>query len=364
MYFKDLNVLKKVFIDLQSDYTIKGILFFCADKNRPNSIEIEKILKLNTKPLIGGVFPEILADGERKETGFLIIPLFQELEVLVIETNEHESITYQLTTQLNSLSKDFESVFCFLNSLWQEKTTFIQELYNELGPFYQYLGGGAGSLSFESFPCVFANQNVHKNSAVLGFFKNAISLGVCHGWKQISDPIKVTESNGNKIISLDWKPAFEVYKLNVEKHSKKRFNDDNFFEISKSYPLGLVKLEGEMIVRDPFATDNNLLHILDQIREGEFIRILHGDITSLLQSAKDAVEISSNLKLLKFTQFCVDCVSRVLFMESEFDKELNHLNTHKPINGVLALGEIASLGNSVLEIFNKTICVAQWKENY
>ena len=364
MYFKNIEDLKRGFVELQKESAVKGVLLFCADKNRPDFFEIEEVLKFNTKPLIGGVFPEILAMGQRKESGFLLLSLFQELEVLVIEDKVNESISNQLSTQFKSISKDYQSVFCFLNSLWKKKSIFIQELYNELGPFVKYVGGGAGSLNFESFPCVFANQHVYKNAAVIGFFKNDISLGVCHGWKQISGPIKVTASSGNTIISLNWKPAFDVYKSHVEKHSNKFFTKNNFFEISKSYPLGLVKLEGEMIVRDPFATKNNTLEILDEVPEGEYVSIMHGDIPSLLHSVKNAVEISSHLSFSKFSQFCVDCISRVLFMEDEFEKELTHLNAHQPMNGVLAIGEIANTGNSVLEIFNKTIVVAQWKENY
>lgn len=363
MYYEDLEFLTKGLVELQAEAAVKAILLFCADKNRPDIFEIEEVLKFNTKPLIGGIFPEILADGQRKESGFLLVPLFQELEVLVVEAKDHETVSHQLSTQLNTISKDFQSVFCFLNSLWKEKTIFIQELYNELGPFVTYLGGGAGSLNFESFPCAFANQHVYENAAVLGFFKNDISMGVAHGWKKISDPIKVTASSGNTIVSLDWKPAFDVYKSHVEKHSNKLFTKNNFFEISKSYPLGLVKLEGEMIVRDPFAAKNNSLQILDEVPEGEYVSIMHGDISSLLYSAKNAVEISSQSGFSEFTQFCVDCISRVLFMETEFDKELAHLNAYQPINGVLAIGEIANLGNSVLEVFNKTIVVAQWKEN-
>lgn len=362
MYFKNVETLKNGLIALQSNQNVKGILLFGCDNDRPTEVDFREVLSFNKKPLIGGIFPEIIADGERKEIGFVIIPLSEELEVMLFETKSDTSITAQLATQITSLSSEIGSVFCFVNALWEEKTAFMNGLYDELGPFVHYLGGGAGSLSFQSFPCVIANQNIFENAAVIGVIKSSFSIGVAHGWHQISEPIKVTETQGNTVVSLNWKPAFEVYKSYVEAHSNQVFTNDNFFEIAKSYPLGLVRLDDEMIIRDPYATENGMLHIVDEVPEGEYIRIMHGNRSSLLEGAKHAVEKSENSDNHNFTQLCIDCISRVLFMKDDFKEELNFLNKNQKANGILSIGEIANPGNFVLELFNKTVVVAQWKE--
>lgn len=362
MYLPNINSLNKALTELQQDSMVLSILLFAADKNPCTFSEIENALRLNFKPLIGGVFPEIIADGERKNSGFLVIPLYEVMQVIHIETNDEIATAQQLETKLTPISESTDSVFCFVNALWTQKTVFMNSLYDELGPFVHYLGGGAGSLSFQSFPCLFCNQFIFENGAVLGSINSNMSIGVAHGWHAISDPIKVTEVKGNTIVSLNWKPAFEVYKHYAEGHSNQIFTSDNFFDIAKSYPLGLVKLDDEMIIRDPYAQENGHLHIVDLVPEGEYIRIMHGDMTSLLEGASNAVSNSENSEFQHFTQFCIDCISRVLFMQNDFEEELKYLNKNQKANGILSIGEIANPGNAALELFNKTVVVAQWNK--
>lgn len=362
MYSKNIEKLKENITLLQKEEGIKALLLFGCDNGIPSKADFEAILQLNSKPLLGGVFPEIIADGERKEIGFLIIPLYEEMEVLLFESETEESLSRQLKTSFEFLPDTQGSVFCFANAFWSLKTAFMNGLYNHLGHFVNYLGGGAGSLSFKSIPCIIYNQEIVKNAAVIGLIKSKVSIGVAHGWHPISDPIKVTKSIGNKILTLNFQPAFEVYKQYVEKHSNKKFSDDNFFEIAKSYPLGLVKLDDEMVVRDPYATENKALHIVDEVPEGEYIRIMHGDMSSLLKGAESAVMKSASEGSLDFTQLCIDCISRVLYMQDDFKQELDSLNKNQKANGILSIGEIANPRQSALELFNKTVVVAQWKK--
>jgi hypothetical protein len=364
MYFQNLEALKEAFKTIKRNQEIKGLLLFGSDLNRPKTQEMEAILALNRIPLIGGFFPEIIAEGQRKKEGFVLIPLYDDLIVTVFDDfHEELNLDVQLQTWHTKSSIDIESVFCFVNALWTNKTALMTELYDSLGPFVSYLGGGAGSLSFQSFPCVFANQKVIEHGAVVGVMQKHLSLGVAHGWHPISQPIKVTETIGNSIVSLNWEPAFSVYKTLVQSHSNQEINAQNFFEIAKSYPLGLVKLDGEMIIRDPYATKGESLQIVDEVPVGEYIRIMHGSMDSLLEGAKIAIEQAfHNQKEEDFTQLCIDCISRVLFMQEDFSKELTFLNLKQKANGILSIGEIANPVNAPLELFNKTVVVAQWKK--
>ena len=61
----------------------------------------------------------------------------------------------------------------------------------------------------------------------------------------------------------------------------------------------------------------------------------------------------------------IDCISRTLFLEEEFPKELAAITEAMPNSdgketlpqGVLSLGEISSGGDGYLEFYNKTLVV-------
>jgi hypothetical protein len=153
-----------------------------------------------------------------------------------------------------------------------------------------------------------------------------------------------------------------VYKEVVEKHSKQKFSDVPFFELAKSYPLGISKLQAELVVRDPYMLQNETeLVIVDQVTEGEFIHILHGNLEYLLDGAKTAREtaVKKNTSGKALTGLlCIDCISRVLYMNEEFYKEIDQIKAEADVYGILSIGEIANSGESFLEMYNKTVVVA------
>ncbi|WP_154852746.1 FIST signal transduction protein [Cyclobacterium xiamenense] len=362
MYFSTQELLKSALIDGQRNPKIASYLLFVAAENHPDKASFEEILALNEKPLLGGIFPEIIGEGIRYKTGFALVPLEERLQVACFESQQGIVSPEAFRHWLEEQPVEAASVFCFVNAFWSEKTTFLHALYDVFGPFVNYLGGGAGSLSFKSFPCILSNQRVIERGAVIGLMDETVQLGVAHGWQPISDPIKVTQTKGNTIVSLNWKPAFEVYRELIEAHSQQRISPENFFDIARSYPLGLVRLDDEMIIRDPYATEAGMLHIVDEVPEGEYIRIMHGDLHSLLKGAREAVSSAFNGQTAEGNQVCFDCISRVLFMQSDFQQELTFLNQNHPMDGALSVGEIANIGSASLELFNKTVVVARWKK--
>lgn len=364
MYCANLTDLKSTLVEMQNHSKIRSVLLFVADKDQPKKEALETVLKLFSKPLMGGIFPEIIADGERHEHGFLIVPLCYELKTVLVDLSEDiNEINETIANHAEALTIVNPGIFCFTDALAPQKSTLIDSLYDCWGPDANYVGGGAGSLSFQPFPCIIHQDTVAENAAVIGVMDIDIRVGVAHGWTPISEPIKVTETDGNSIISLNWEPAFDVYKKQIKAHSDSDISAENFFDIAKSYPLGLVRLDSEMTIRDPYATENGKLHIVDNVPEGEYIRIMNGNMDSLLEGAKTAVSATDkHINSEASEQFCVDCISRVLYMQDEFGQELALLNKQKPMNGVLSIGEIANPGDTVLELFNKTIVVAKWNK--
>jgi hypothetical protein len=244
----------------------------------------------------------------------------------------------------------------------QRISALIDSLFNFFGLEVNYLGGGCGSLSFKQKPCLFTNEGLIADSAILATVGTTSGIGVSHGWTSVRGPFKVTESDRNTILSLDWQPAFSIYRRVVEEAARCEFTETNFFELAKCYPFGIKRLGGEMIVRDPFIVkDNGALVCVGEVPVESYVDILTGDESSLVNAAGKALALSldayhgpADKKIILF----IDCISRVLFLGKDFEKEIQAVYQEgTPLIGALTLGEIANSGKEYLEFFNKTAVV-------
>ncbi len=84
-----------------------------------------------------------------------------------------------------------------------------------------------------------------------------------------------TSVNGKLLKEIDYKKAIDVYKNTVEKYINKKICKENFLEVSKDFPLGVVKFNGDSLVRDPVAfTSDGSLILAGDIQPNSIINIL------------------------------------------------------------------------------------------
>jgi hypothetical protein len=255
-----------------------------------------------------------------------------------------------------------KTLLVFVDGFARRIGAFIESLFNICGLGINYLGGGTGSLSMIQKPSILTNQGLVSDAAILVGCDIESGIGVNHGWQPISGPYKVTEAENNTIRTLDWRPAFDVYRTAVEAHADKSFEKMDFFDIAKAYPFGIAKLQTEWIVRDPFMKgDDDSLICVGEVREGGYVDILHSDTEALIQAAKTAYTKGMRAyqgSTDQYMTFFVDCISRVLFLQDRFPEELAAVNngTH-PLIGMCSVGEIANNSHDYLEFYNKTAVV-------
>jgi hypothetical protein len=339
------------------------ILILACDDNQYRKQDIDPILQQCDKKVLGGIFPQIIYQNQKYSQGAILLGLDEDLDVSLIENISNKSDFSQIIEdKIGELSEETSTMFVFVDGLSQNIAPIIDRLFDNYGLAINYIGGGAGSLSFEQNPVIFSNQGLLEDCAIFAKSTLRSGIGVKHGWKSISDTYKVTRADKNTIYELDYQDAFDVYKKVVEKASQKRFTDSNFFDISKSYPFGINKLSGEMVVRDPIVLQDKALICVGEGPENTFVNILEGEKSSLISAAKEAYDesidsLESDVKT--FTLF-IDCISRVLFLEDAFDDEIQAVyDKESTLVGALTLGEIANNKRHYLEFYNKTAVIAK-----
>jgi len=359
-----LEGLRKISNNIKDQELVKSMLILACDANGFTPEKVDPLLKEIPIPLFGGTFPAIINGQRKMDKGCIVVGLSAESRIEVIEELSNENVNYEETLEKKIPDlEEMETMLLFVDGFSKRIGDFIESLFNIFGLEINYIGGGAGSLSMKQKPCLFTNAGIIQDSAVLALLDLKSGVGVRHGWQSVDGPYKVTQSDKNTIKTLEWKPAFEVYKKVVEDHSGKIFRDDNFFEIAKAYPFGITKIGAERIVRDPLILgEENTLVCVGEVPEGSFVDILNGSESSLIKASGEALAAckkafgkDANRGLGIF----IDCISRVLFLEDKFSEELNAVYEEGfPLIGACTIGEIANSGNDYLEFYNKTAVVA------
>jgi hypothetical protein len=72
-----------------------------------------------------------------------------------------------------------------------------------------------------------------------------IGIGVRHGWRRVADPMLVTASSGNRVLTLDDQPALDVYLDRLDAPDEARTDAGAFTRFALTHPLGLSRRSGD-----------------------------------------------------------------------------------------------------------------------
>ena len=356
--------LEEMILGASSSPGVSGLMILACDANGFTPLKIDAILGRAPVAVFGGVFPALIYGKTLIERGSLVVGLPRFIDTRFVPDLSNSAIDYESFLDLKPPGAPSAlTMMVFVDGFARRIGAFIDSLFNVFGLQMNYIGGGAGSLSMKSGPCLFTNQGMAADGAVLALLELGSGVGASHGWTPLSGPYLVTNAHLNTIRTLEWRPAVDVYRQVVEKHSGMTFKDNGFFTVSRSYPFGISRLESEHLVRDTLqAGPDQGLVCIGEVPQGAFVYILKGDKPSLIKAAGKA----HRLAMKRFPADCeaglhifMDCISRVLFLGAGFEEELEAVvQDNLPMVGACTIGEIANCGTEFLEYYNKTAVMA------
>jgi hypothetical protein len=356
-------------LNLAQNSGAKSLLILTCQQNHYPEDELNSLLRSCPETIFGGIYPMLTLHNTLLKQGALIIgfkdvfdvTIFHNLHQLSDEEQLEESITTTLEQKNNLCGND--NFLMFYDALIHKIEDFIDCLFECLDHSITIAGGGAGNLDFIQRPCIFTNQGLQSNVVLLVTLPKKLNTRVAHGWDILEGPFLVSEAQGQTVLSLDYQPAFEVYSQAIESASEHKFNSSNFFDIAKNFPLGIADINNNLLVRDPILVHNNHLQCVGNVPINSMVYLLQGNTETLISSAEQAaVKLFSADKSLS-TTIVFDCISRLLYMEDEFNKELNIIAKNCPtpaLFGVLSLGEIANSQSGAIRLLNKSTVISAW----
>lgn len=191
---------------------------------------------------------------------------------------------------------------------------------------YQFFGGGAGdNASFERTTVFCGTQEFTDAAVALEILSNKpLGVGVSHGWEPASEPFRVTEATGLKLISLNSLPAVEAFEEHAHANGK---------QIDRAAPIpfflqniiGIDTGSGYRL-RVPLAVnEDGSIHCAAEIPTGSIVRIMkssHASAAEAAERATDAAIAGIGANRPKAALF-FDCVATRLRCGEHFQAEVD-----------------------------------------
>lgn len=338
------------------------VILGCVDNNLDESAA-DLYFRTLGKPVAGGLFPAVIHEQAVHHSGWL---LYAVIGKMTVDCTQHISLTNTRSvnktqvTDASTITND-EVKLVVVDGHANGISSFLTQVYASSSVSTKFFGGGAGSLASTTTRCIICNAGLLRDAAVVIQLAGRSGIGVSHGWRATSPILRATSTSGNTVHELNFRPALDVYREIIQSEFNATIDPDDLIGSASMFPLGIRRMGGSIIVRDPIAaTEEGGLVCVGEFDDNCFVYVLTSGMDELLASTAHATQQAENDLVARVAQKIVfDCISRFLLMKDQFGDELAMLNNNDArVGGVLSIGEIASGSDGFLEFYNKTTAVA------
>lgn len=377
-YFATIDVveLAHTLDEWQSANPSVGILALFPEAYRESVSVLQSLCRQRKIPLAGGIFPELIADnGFTREGVWLLrfdempyVALYEDLEAgRAGAIRASVEIVAGLRPQLSDSSKS-ATLFMLFDALVPNIATMLDEIYLQLANRVHYAGANAGSETFQPMPCLFDNERLIQNGVLVMLLTPHHGAILEHGYCVPPKNITATTTDGNRILQIDWRPAFEVYQELVRAQFGIDITRENFYQYGVHFPFGIIRANHNVVVRIPVALgDDGSLFCVGEVPAHAVLALLEAPKVDSVQTLEALIKGLAGLNGGSVDEdvMLFYCAGRRLHMGVEAAttevEEFARRTGAAQVAGALSLGEI---GGSTLwgyPLFhNATLVAALW----
>ncbi|HEX9529537.1 MAG TPA: FIST N-terminal domain-containing protein [Acidimicrobiales bacterium] len=251
------------------------------------------------------------------------------------------------------------------DGLGGDQQEVVRGAHSTLGAEVPLVGGCAGDDMKMRRTYQFHGSEVLE-AAVVGAAigsEGPIGIGVEHGWRAVGEPMVVTGSCDNRVVSLDEQPALDAYFERLDAPEDVRHDAEAFTRYAMTHPLGLSRRSGDEVrfVAGANFADRSI-NCIAAVPQGSLAWIMEGDSASVLGATDVACQRAlaglggrAPLGLLAF-----DCIARKGVMGDDgVATEVERIAGYAggaPVAGFYTYGEIART-RGVNGFHNQTLVV-------
>jgi hypothetical protein len=320
----------------------------------------------------GALFPQLIHDGALWNSGAVLLRVTAAPPPLLIENvatpDAVERVCGETVGYVESNVADAEdaALFCIFDALVPNIATHLDGWYLSLADRVRYFGANAGNERFVSEPCLFDSERFVASAVLLQLLPAHPGACLEHGYAVPAQAITATSATGNSIVQIDWRPALDVYREIMLAQYGVAIDRDNFYSHAVHFPFGILRADGEVLVRIPVALgDKGEIICVGEIQPNSMLTLLDaraGSGKAAAALARDLAQQGAAVAggdLLLFY-----CAGRRLHIGAGLGDELAAVareTAAQQVAGALSLGEIGGARSDGYPLFhNATLVGVPW----
>ncbi len=352
----------------RTTWPASGVLALLPEAELAHLAVLQTLCRELSLPLVGGVFPALLVNAEFATQGVWLLRLNQAPPAGLIADINHNDPTERIGAAIMPyLSDQRITLFLMFDSLTPNIGSLLDELYLMLADRVRYVGVNAGSETFQPMPCLFDQDRLLQNGLLWVLLPADHGTILEHGYQAPESMLTATATEGNRIISIDWRPAFEVYQELMLAQYGIVLTPENFYQYAVHFPFGILRANDEIVVRIPVALEaDGSLFCVGEIPANTVLTLLQAPqvhsrhTVDLLTRGLTAINgPMTGRNLLTFY-----CAGRRLHLGESARAELVDLHEKTGVGclaGALSLGEIGNSHEWGYPLFhNATLVCSAW----
>ena len=355
----------------QAKYPAMGVFALLPEAEQQLLPVLQSACRQHNIRLLGGIFPSLLIDSGFANSGVLLF-LFKQLPPAFIlpdinqsKTEAGQQISQAVNNLLNNSMQTTPTLFLLIDAMLPNINSILDNLYLQLANRVRYAGINAGSETFQPMPCLFDESQIVANGVLGMLLTDPAIFHVEHGYPAPDHVMMASSSNNNCISSIDWCPAFDMYQQIIKRDYAIELTRDNFYNYAVHYPFGILRANGEVVVRIPVAlTEDGSIYCVGEVPENAMLVLLRAPdlITS---SCLDKITAKLPSPSSQQTLLTFYCAGRRMHLGESAITEVADLKTRShshTVAGALSLGEVGARESDYPIFHNAALVCAAWPD--
>lgn len=256
-----------------------GVLLLLPEAEKDSVPVLQEVFLQRNIPMLGAIFPALLTEQGFSNQGvwllgFAEMPVHFLLDGLNDGDSSRMSQAASQLLELNAADNQSPALFLIFDGMLPNIASLLNLLHADIGDRANCIGVNAGSETFQPMPCLFDQQQLIGEGVLGLLLPETRGMAVEHGYPVAKSLMNATSTVGNRIDTIDHRPAFEVYQEVILAEYGITLTRDNFYEHAVHFPFGLVTML-DVLVRIPVGvTEDGALFCVGEVPPNTRLKLL------------------------------------------------------------------------------------------